>query len=142
MTSQCPHSGHLSGTFGRRKRTHLATPGTLAGCSPHKENINLMFVPLTAQLPDSSNILTAILLHLLILRPLPLVRNGATFFPRRLFKLSIFISFSIQGMESRDVSESTISLRVRRPGTRRTLAPIFSPLDLWAKGGNYLSPDT
>jgi len=48
-----------------------------------------MFVPLTAQLPDSSNILTAILLHLLILRPLPLVRNGATFFPRRLFKLSI-----------------------------------------------------
>ena len=51
---------------------------------------------------------------------------------------SLVISFSIQGMDStRNVSESTLSLRVRLFGTRR-LPPIFSPLDLYTKVGMYL----
>jgi len=33
---------------------------------------------------------------------------------------SLVISFSIQGMESRDVSKGTLSLRVLHPGTRST----------------------
>ena len=51
---------------------------------------------------------------------------------------SLVISFSIQGMDStRDVSESTLSLRVWLFGTRR-LPPVFSPLDLYTKVGMYL----